>query len=265
MKKYFYLALALCMGFAVTSCDENEDDGELIIDPSIDPVVHTVTFEEDYWAALIDSKHYGGPLLYGENANDYAWTDSVTGLNGGMTLEYGGTGGGGFYEGGTAISNYIDENIEEHATFEYQLAVPARNMKDCTPDPDVDDFIPNKNFVVANCPAAIKFPEGVSRIIYSMDIIPTTYLLGTMLNGNDFAQSLKDGGYLTLIIAADNGLAIMVDLARDGEIMQDWTTIDLSSLGKVNSLTFEMDGSDKSKYGLNHPTYFAFDNVVVEK
>lgn len=261
MKKYFYLALALCMGFAATSCDEEDGPGG----PIIDTVVHTVTFEGDYWSALIDSKHYGGELLYGENANNYAWTDSVTGLNGGMTLEHGGAWGGGFYEGGTAISNYIDGNIEEHATFEYQLAVPARNMKDYTPDPDTDDFIPNMNFVVANCPAVIKFPEeGVSRIIYSMDIIPTTFLLGTMLNGNDFAQSLKDGGYLTLIIAADNGMAIMVDLARDGKIMQDWTTIDLSSLGKVNSLTFEMDGSDKSEYGLNHPMYFAFDNVVVE-
>ena len=40
--------------------------------------------------------------------------------------------------------------------------------------------------------------------------------------------------------------------------------IDLSKLGEVTKLGFTMDGSDQSSYGVKHPKYFAFDNVVVK-
>ena len=53
-------------------------------------------------------------------------------------------------------------------------------------------------------------------------------------------------------------------MARDGVILQTWKEVDLTSLGEVNSLTFTMDGSDQSDYGVKHPKYFAFDNVVVK-
>ena len=211
-----------------------------------------VDFEGGYWSKLIDSEQYNGSLLYGDKAKEYAWTDETTQLSGGLTLAWGGEGG--FSEGGTAISNYIDSDVEEHATFEYQLAVPETNG--------------SKNFAVVYCNATIKFPEGVSHIIKSMDISHTTYELGVVANGNDYAVSLKEKGFLTLTITADNGKAVNVDMVRDKKILPNWTKVDLSMLGAVNSLSFSMTGSDSSEWDgvtyLNTPAYFAFDNVVVK-
>jgi len=240
MKKYLLAFVVLAMGLNVfTSCkDEDEDNVDL----------RTTTFEGSYWNTLIDNPQYGGTLLYGEDAKNYSWADASTHLMGGMTNAWGGQYG--YSEGGTAISNYIDGDIVNHATYEYQLAVPTSNG--------------SANFAVVYCDATIKFANNERHIIRSMQIGPTTYELGVVTNGDGYAASLAQEGNFTLTITADNGNTLDVDMARDGKIMTTWTKVDLTSLGDVNSLTFTMDGSDKSDYGVKHPKYFAFDNVVVE-
>ena len=85
-----------------------------------------------------------------------------------------------------------------------------------------------------------------------------------MEHSDGYAASLAESGNLTLTITADNGNSLNVDMARDGSILDKWVTVDLTNLGPVNSLTFTMDGSDRSDYGVKHPKYFAFDNVVVQ-
>jgi len=238
MKKIYFLAMLLCAGFAFTSCDDDEEDS-----------YDKVTFEGTYFTQLIDSSQYGGELLYGEDAKNYSWTDEETGLTGGMTNAWGGQYG--FSEGGTAISNYIDANISEHNTYEYQLAVPVKNK--------------SANFAVVYAPATISLPEA--EVIRSMDIINTTYTLGVLTYGdtNAYAKALtEEGDYLTLTISADNGKSLDVDLARDGNFISKWTNISLVSLGEVKSLTFTMSGSDNSSFGVKTPTYFAFDNVVID-
>ena len=239
MKKFFYLAIALCMGFAMTSCD---DDDEIR--------TATLSFEGDEWTALIpEGQAYGkATLIYGEDAVNYAWSDDLTGLNGGLTLAWGGTYG--FAEGGTVVSNYVDADLENHASADYQLSVPKSNG--------------SKNFAVVYCDASLRFADGVSRVINSMQVCPTTYLLGEMKNGGYGKALTEEGDYLTLTLTADNGQTLDIDLARDGNILEGWKVVDLRSLGKVNSISFTMDGSDKSSYGVKHPKYFAFDNVVVE-
>ena len=238
MKKYLLTLAVLGMSMMVfTACDDEEKEN-----------LATLTFEGEKWNALIDNPQYNGTLLYGEKATSYKWSDEQTGLNGGLTLAWGGQYG--FSEGGVAISNYIDADLANHASYNYQLAVPASNG--------------SKNFAVVYCDAKISFAEGVKRVVRSMVIGPTTYELGVVTNGDGYAASLKDGGNLTITITADNGKTLDVDMARNGKIMTTWTEVDLSSLGAVNSLTFTMDGSDRSDYGVKHPKYFAFDNVIVE-
>lgn len=48
-------------------------------------------------------------------------------------------------------------------------------------------------------------------------------------------------------------------------LINDWTFVDLSGLGEVDTLTFGFSGSDNDPvYGLNTPGYVAIDNVVPE-
>lgn len=52
-------------------------------------------------------------------------------------------------------------------------------------------------------------------------------------------------------------------LAKDTDIVADWTRWDLSSLGKVARIAFTMEGSRTGEWGLNTPAYFAYDDVAV--
>lgn len=327
MKKFFYLAFVLCMGLAVTSCNDDEEEGvelvvqteeqmsaeqltamegvEFVLAPQYSgadkktvwewqlddetigegPVLrytfaeegtyvvyltainksgsgvgysytitvkpaHMLDFEGDAWASLIpQGQAYGvATLIYGDDAKSYAWTDASTTLQGGLTLAWGGDYG--FAEGGTVVSNYIDANIAEHATADYQLSVPVSNG--------------SQNFAVVYCDASLKFKDDAAYVIKRMDICPTTYLLGEEKNGGYGKALTEVGDYMTLTITANNGQKIDIDLARDGVILDGWKTVDLSSLGEVKEISFSMDGSDQSSYGVKHPKYFAFDNVVVK-
>ena len=57
---------------------------------------------------------------------------------------------------------------------------------------------------------------------------------------------------------------MQVNLVENGQIQTSWKEISLSKLGAIRSLSFSMSGSDSSEWGLNTPTYFAIDNIVVE-
>lgn len=46
---------------------------------------------------------------------------------------------------------------------------------------------------------------------------------------------------------------VVVELAKDGKFIKDWTYVDLSSLGQVNEVVFTMEGSDMSYGYLNTP------------
>lgn len=256
MKKYFFVAAVLSLGFVMVACNDEEE-----IDTTKQTTATTQTnqpeadvtavldFEGTAWSALIDDPQNNGPLLYGTAALDYGWSDDATGLSSKLTLAWGGTFG--FAEGGIAISNYIDNDLANHADYNYQLAVPISNG--------------SNNFAVVYCTASMQFPEGVSRLIRTIDIAPTTYELGVAKNGNGSALPLTDAGsYLTLTVTADNGNKLTIDMARDGEFLETWRTIDFTSLGRVNKLTFTMDGSDQAYGFVNTPVYFAMDNIIVD-
>ena len=250
MKQTKFMALLLFEGMTLVACDDDENE----IEPSEQQNTMTLTFEGSSWNSLIDNPQYYGPLLYGENAKDYAWTDATTQLHGGMTNAWGGQYG--FSEGGIAISNYIDADVNSQRSYDCQLAVPVSNG--------------SKNFAVVYCDANLTFADGVARQIESMDMIGTTYLISVAKNGNDYAKALKDkGDYVNLIITGYNGETVTgtstVTLALQGGSLDKWYTHSLKGLGKVTRLHFTMDGSDKSFGYMNTPTYFAFDNVVVKK
>ncbi len=43
-------------------------------------------------------------------------------------------------------------------------------------------------------------------------------------------------------------------------IVKNWTWLDISSLGKIDSIEFKLRSTDNGLYGMNTPAYFCFDN-----
>ncbi|MHC5362223.1 DUF4465 domain-containing protein [Myroides sp. LJL110] len=46
-------------------------------------------------------------------------------------------------------------------------------------------------------------------------------------------------------------------------ILNHWVKTDLSLLGKVNKIAFQMQSSDGSGYWMNTPAYFCMDDITI--
>ncbi|MGE4652748.1 MAG: DUF4465 domain-containing protein [Myxococcota bacterium] len=114
--------------------------------------------------------------------------------------------------------------------------------------------------------------------LHGAHLTNTTYAALSMRDGDPFAKAFggvsgADPDFLLLrILGYDGGgdptgsvdfyLADFrfADSAQD-YIVDDWRFVDLSGLGGVQSLRFEIEGSDIGSFGLNTPGYFALDNL----
>ena len=118
-----------------------------------------------------------------------------------------------------------------------------------------------------------------AQTVSAVRITNTNYAYYSMLNGDGFAKKFGgDSGddedwFLLTITGKDAGgndtgtvefyLADFrfVDNADD-YIINDWTLVELSSLGEVKSLEFGLSSSDGGQgMGMNTPAYFAIDSV----
>ena len=242
--------------------------------------VRTLTFEDsDYkgttenyagkldWSSLIDTQ-YGGPMLYPQDFDEdegdvvYWWYDEGnTEVYSELTNAWG---DGAFWGGGIAISNYVDADLA-NGDNNHQLAVPTSNGSQnfavvyCNSNSTISEYNPQTELTIM---------DGKLHVIESMKVSPTLYQLAVAKGGNGYAKALTDADdYLTLTI---NGLVgedvvskVTIDLARAGQFLEDWTTVDLTPLGEIDGLMFTMDTNDASYGYANQPTYFAFDDLKV--
>jgi len=107
--------------------------------------------------------------------------------------------------------------------------------------------------------------------IQGMYISNNAYAMSSMLNGDGFAKAFSYGSWFKVTatgVAAD-GTSKSVDFyladyrssnVADRYILDSWQWMDLRSLGKVKSISFNMSGSDTGSAGLNTPAYFAMDD-----
>lgn len=117
-------------------------------------------------------------------------------------------------------------------------------------------------------------------IVHSVALTNTTYTALSMRDGDAFAKQFggasgDDADFLKLTITGidDAGLSTgSVDFyladyryadQRADYIVRDWTAVDLSSLGIVSGLRFQMSSSDNGRFGMNTPAYFALDDLSV--
>lgn len=105
-------------------------------------------------------------------------------------------------------------------------------------------------------------------------ITNSSYAYDSMNNGDGFAKKFDKGDWFKLTItgydAEDNVTGTrdyyLADLRDEATayILNDWRYVDLSKLGKVAKIQFDLYSSDNSAYGMNTPGYFCFDNFGAE-
>ena len=95
-----------------------------------------------------------------------------------------------------------------------------------------------------------------------------------MTGGDPYAKKFGKGDWFLLTITGYDAndevtgtkefyLADLRD-AKTAYIINDWRYVDLSGLGKVSKLGFELSSTDNGEWGMNTPAYFCFDNFGAE-
>ena len=97
----------------------------------------------------------------------------------------------------------------------------------------------------------------------------TAYAVNSMCNGDYSAKKFGADDWFKLTITGQknkvDGATVDFYLAKDGKYVNEWTYVDLTSLGVIDAIKFSMSSSDTGMYGMNTPAYFAMDNFGVAK
>ena len=112
-------------------------------------------------------------------------------------------------------------------------------------------------------------------VIDHMWVTNSTYTALAMMNGYFVATkfSYEKKSYLKLTATGykadgtetQTAEVYLADFRTEtsGGIVTEWIKFDLSSLGSVNKIVFNIESSDVGEYGLNTPAYFCMDDVAV--
>ncbi|MEO0897356.1 MAG: DUF4465 domain-containing protein [Bacteroidota bacterium] len=119
---------------------------------------------------------------------------------------------------------------------------------------------------------------AMGKPVQSIFVTNATYAYRSMLDGDMFAKQfggvtgddpdfflLTIKGYYNGSLIADTIDFYLADyrFSNNSEdyIVNEWTKLDLSPLGNVDSLFFFLSSSDVGMFGMNTPAYFCVDNV----
>ncbi len=236
------------------------------------------------WSSLIDDPQYGGSLLYGSGAGvssadeAYQWTDTNnTWLHNILSEGYGSWC---YWSGGHAISNYNTGDIADYGGFNTQLTVYKKGVSGLSRTGGGHNG--SNNFAVhygyadnsgyglgADALPALTFADGAERVIDHIYVTNTTYALNCYIDGNGLTAKIGPDDWVKLVATgydtkgAKTGETVIYLCNGPDNIIMDWTKWDLSSLGKVSKVTFNVTGSSDNGYGFSQPAYFAYDDVAV--
>lgn len=262
---------------------------DMLVEPAPEYELRYLTFEDedakfapytlDYadaeittWSDLIDDPEYNGPLCYGDYMScEYTWYDEGnTELTHTFPYNYYAYC---YWGGGHAVSNYASTDYVNYGTYENQLRVYGEEgagghngsanfcmhfgYKDGSPY-NGTDYLP-----------ALRFFDGEARVIDHMYVNNSAYAINCYMNGNGLTANIDDEDWVKLIAigydADGNETGTVEFYMVDGpnRIITEWTKWDLSSLGAVVSIEFNVTGSSDNGYGYSQPAYFAYDDLAV--
>ncbi len=252
-------------------------------------VLRTLTFEDedalfapywlDYagveittWSDLIDDPEYGGPLAYGDFMScAYTWYDeNNTFLMHTFPYNYGAYC---YWGGGHVVSDYASTDYVTYGTYENQQTVygptgagghngsPHFGMhfgyKDSSPYNGTENL------------PSWTFGDGQPRVIDHLYVNNSAYAINCYMNGNGLTAVIGESDWVKVVATGydadgqQTGTEEFFLCNGPDHIITEWTKWDLSGLGEVLTVEFNILGSSDNGYGFSQPAYFAFDDVAV--
>lgn len=233
------------------------------------------------WSDLIDETQYSGDILYSGSQSEgdyYSWTDkNNTFLAHHLPYNYNSYS---YMGGGHAISNYVTGDYATYGNYQYQLTVYNPNAGDKVVSEGgghngSDNFCVHFGYMdgseynfTGELPS-IYFGDGTPRVIDHMWVTNTVYALNCFAKGNSLTDEITEGDtfYVTATGYDKNdektGECTIYLVNGPDNIVDKWVKWDLSSLGKVSRVDFNVLGTSDNGYGFSQPAYFAYDDVAV--
>lgn len=166
-----------------------------------------------------------------------------------------------YWASGFAVSNHVDNTTPGYINMYSVIAAEAYS---------------GSNFAVSNNYSNISFEEKTVDGFY---VNNSTYTALSMLHGDDFSKKFggetgddPDWFKLSVIGKMDSTVIDTVeffladfrfeDNSQD-YIVEEWSWVDLNSLGNITSLHFVLTSSDNGDWGINTPAFFCMDNLEV--
>ena len=265
MKKLFALFAAVAMVAAV-SCSKDDE-------PAVNSVV--INFEGAEWNAINATtlgKCYSAEVM----TEDYAFANNPASLA--VEVVYSSEYGYSYYAGGFTVSSYNTADCAAYGSYDKDLYLYNPNCQNPTKGGGhngSDNFLVAYGFVGSLVPEAavgqpiLYFADGVARTIKSCYIASTSYFVNVAKNGNSFAEPLGNDDEVKIIAKGydksgrETGV-VEKSFARKGSLTEQWTAWDLSALGEVVKVRFDILGGPETDYGMTTPKYFAIDDITIE-
>ena len=138
-------------------------------------------------------------------------------------------------------------------------------------------------YAVSYAPAESKINftgDALGEQVEGVYITNSTYAYLSMQDGDGFAKKFggetgNDPDYFLLQIQAYQDGQLQEDKVEfyladyrfednsQDYIVDEWTYVDLTSLGNADSLRFSLSSTDVGGYGMNTPAYFCIDNLTI--
>ncbi len=295
------LALALMLSLLPISAMAAEPTAESVDGSTADSAsepdyeLRVLTFEDaDYkgstnfagksdWSSLIDDPQYGGTMLYpnGSGTTDvseaYTWTDANnTELTHTLPKSWDNYC---YWGGGHAVSNYVSGDFTTYGNFNNQLTVYQKDTTGLKRTGGGHNgsnnfavhfgYKDNSGYTDSQILPSFSFVDNKERVIDHMYVNNICYAINCYLNGNDLTAKIDDSDWVKLTATGYNAVGTKTGEASiylcngPDNIIMDWTKFDLSGLGYVQKVEFNITGSSDNGAGFSQPAYFAYDDVAV--
>ena len=183
--------------------------------------------------------------------------------------------------GGHSISNYASNDYANHGDYTYQLTVYDKDANGLVTKGGghngSDNFAMHYGYfdnsdwnqTTEEALPAIYFKDDNARVIDHLWVCLSTYEYNCLYEGNGLTAPLGENDYVIIeaIGHKEDGttqkIQIRVADLQNG-VIDDWTKWDLTALGKVIKVQFNIIGTNDNGYGFSQPAYFAYDDVAVQ-